>query len=563
MTRIFTLLFALFCINTFAQNAKFVETQKIAKNFFVEKGQQIDNISLSYINEQNSDTLFYIYNSGNNAFVIISGVYSMPPVLAYSTEGNFRADQINPGLQLWLDMYSAEADSALTSDMKYRNRDWDYYLSSESTLGKNKSKGISPLLTCRWNQDTYYNLHCPEHSAGPGGHCYAGCVATAMSMVMYYYDYPNMGQGSNSYYHPYYGTISADFSQQTYDWASMSDVINSGSKEAISTLMYHCGVAVDMYYTPTGSSAFTEDAAFAFQHYFDYRGTISVEYKHGYNIVDWRTLLNEELIEGHPVFYSGSGSSGGHAFVCDGYSDTLYHFNWGWGGYNNGYFQLENLNPGGADFSLNQSAIIGVVPENAAYCMNLRTFNDTARTFTDGSDASYYWNDTDCSWLIQPSNGPVVLSFSFFNTESGKDILRVYDGIDTNGQLLGEFSGNTIPPTLVAQSGSMFLNFITDSTTQGLGWEAHYSSGIAGLEEGNIVDAIYYPNPAIDKFTILTASPDEKINEVMVYDANANLVLNQNSVEDGVIDISTLPLGIYFVLSVSDSHRYIGKIIKE
>lgn len=44
--------------------------------------------------------------------------------------------------------------------------------------------------------------------------------------------------------------------------------------------------------------------------------------------------------------YSGASSGGGHAFVCDGADGNgLYHINWGWNGYQDGYFDITILNP--------------------------------------------------------------------------------------------------------------------------------------------------------------------------------------------------------------------------
>lgn len=562
MNKIFTLFFFLITVSLSAQKADFSDVQTIAKNFFYEHNQNVNDIYLTYLKEQSSsvkgtDTLFYVFNCGNEAYLIVSGVYSMSPVLAWSDEGAFHADQINPALELWLRMFAETAAAALNVESKCRNPEWDYYLGNSSSL-KDNSKGVSPLITAMWNQNTYYNYHCPEHPNGPGGHCYAGCVATAMSMIMYYHGYPDHGQGSHSYYHPYYTTISADFANATYDWASMTNVINSLSKEAISLLMFHCGVAVDMYYTPTGSSATTTSAAFAFQHYFNYRGTLSVKNKNSYSIHEWRFILNNELEENRPIFYSGYGDGGGHAFVCDGYSDTLYHFNWGWGGVNNGYFNIDDM-----AFNLGQTAIVGIAPETADYCMNHRVFNDTARTFSDGSNASYYWNNTDCSWLIQPSNGPIVLTFTMFNTEEGKDIVRVYDGTDETGQLLGEFSGTTMPPVLVAESGSMYITFITDSINQGHGWSAAYTSGLNGLDDKILTDAVYYPNPAGNELNIQTVNADEILQKVYIYNTDGKLAELQSEPGNGKIDLTYLPPGIYIVVTITDKHNYIGRILKD
>ena len=48
-----------------------------------------------------------------------------------------------------------------------------------------------------------------------------GCVATAMAQIMKYWNYPENGSGFHSYNHARYGTLSANFGNDTYQWASM------------------------------------------------------------------------------------------------------------------------------------------------------------------------------------------------------------------------------------------------------------------------------------------------------------------------------------------------------
>ena len=84
--------------------------------------------------------------------------------------------------------------------------------------------------------------------------------------------------------------------------------------------------------------------------------------------------MDKELTAKRPILYSGQSSDGGHEFVCDGSDGNgLYHINWGWGGYQDGYFDVTILNPdkggagsGNAPDGYNQSCsmIIGIAPDN-------------------------------------------------------------------------------------------------------------------------------------------------------------------------------------------------------
>ncbi len=225
---------------------------------------------------------------------------------------------------------------------------------------------VDPLLSTLWDQGTYYNQLCPADPGGPGGHVWAGCVATAMAQVMKFHDHPLQGSGSHSYNCPGYGTQSANFGTTTYQWTSMPNQVNSNNT-AVATLLYHLGVSVDMQYSPNGSGAFSSDARNALVEYFGYSPNAQLLPKSSFPIETFIYKLKNELNLSRPVYDSGSGSGGGHAFVCDGYQgNDFFHFNWGWSGYANGYFYLNNLNPGGFQFNQGQSALFYLYPEGTA-----------------------------------------------------------------------------------------------------------------------------------------------------------------------------------------------------
>ena len=186
---------------------------------------------------------------------------------------------------------------------------------------------------------------------------------------MKYWEYPSQGIGFHSYNEDDYGTLSANFASTTYNWAAMPNNVTS-SNNAVATLMYHCGVSVDMNYGVGGSSAQTLDVANALINYFGYSPQIEGLYKTNYSNVQWINLLKTDLDNNRPIQYAGSGNGGGHSFVCDGYDNNdWFHFNWGWGGSSDGYFDLDYLNPGSlgtgggtGGFNTNQRAIIGIQP---------------------------------------------------------------------------------------------------------------------------------------------------------------------------------------------------------
>ena len=219
---------------------------------------------------------------------------------------------------------------------------------------------VGPLLSTLWDQNYPYNYYCPAGTGGPGGHVYTGCVATAMAQVLKYWNYPSTGNDSYSYTHPTYGEQTANFGETIYDWANMPSTLSGSSPriqiDAVATLMYHCGVSVDMNYGTNTSSASSRKVRDAFINYFRFSPSTRYVSRDAYTDDLWIDLLKHELDESRPLFYCGKNVNSGHAFVCDGYrSDDYFHFNWGWSGYdgsygtthgNNGYWAIGALNPG-------------------------------------------------------------------------------------------------------------------------------------------------------------------------------------------------------------------------
>ncbi|MCK5520387.1 MAG: C10 family peptidase, partial [Candidatus Marinimicrobia bacterium] len=136
---------------------------------------------------------------------------------------------------------------------------------------------------------------------------------------------------------------------------------------SVAQLMYHAGVSVEMDYGTSSSSASTGDVVTALQTYFKYNSRLFYARKEDHSDDDWQAMLRTELNNNRPILYRGApaAGSGGHAFVCDGYSeDGFFHFNWGWGGNYDGNFKLDDLTPGTRNYTQSQKGIIGITPAN-------------------------------------------------------------------------------------------------------------------------------------------------------------------------------------------------------
>jgi hypothetical protein len=79
-----------------------------------------------------------------------------------------------------------------------------------------------------------------------------------------------------------------------------------------------------------------------------------------------------------------------------------------------------------------------------------------------------YAEELECVWNIN-SSGPITIVFKTFSTEADCDFLKVFDG--TSGDVLGSFSGETLPEVLSTNATSLRVVFMSDSFTSSVGFE--------------------------------------------------------------------------------------------
>ena len=382
MRKFLSLFLVLFCTSpTWAEQLTQEQALNVAQDFFdksggLKSGTDIKLVATSSEITGNSslrgsgEEAFFVFNNNNNSYVIVSADDRMKPILGYSFNSPFHTENIPSNIQNFLSAYY----------QYYNNLDnsTNIFSSTESSSSSSFATEVSPLLgETNWDQSTPYNNMCPVIN---GKNSVTGCVATAMAMILKYHEYPTKGTGSHSYTTESGIKCSFDFQSTTFDWANMlpqySKVeYNETQAKAVAELMYACGVAVEMDYSPSESGAYSSDVPNALINYFGYNKNIGYVSRNYFNTSEWMEMLKKELNSKRPVFYGGSSSEVGHAFVIDGYDkDDMVHVNWGWDGYNNGYFDISSLDPtstgigggsgNGGGFTNNQSMIIGIQPED-------------------------------------------------------------------------------------------------------------------------------------------------------------------------------------------------------
>lgn len=511
--------------------------RKVAATFLSNNGAK--TAQLTDLSKATGFSNLYIFTA-EQGFVVMAADDCVKPILGYSLTGNFITEDMPENVRGWLQGYNDQIEQAIargiksTADIKQVWQDLHN--------GKAGVSGTTPivdaLVKTKWDQGDPFNKLCPIKGSQ---RTVTGCVATAMAQVMKYWEYPATGTGSHSY--TWNGqTLSADFSATTYDWENMintySSTSNTTQETSVATLMYHCGVSVEMDYgisSAGGSSASTYDVMYALQTYFSYATCMHYEQKENYSDAEWFTMLKNELNDGRPLQYRGSdaGGNGGHSFVCDGYdSEDNFHFNWGWSGYCDGFYAIDDMEPGtggiGAGngvYTVGQSAIFGIEPistlvaptlsvETAEGCINLTwnviseadsydvyrnnvqiATNVTENSYTDnlvvsGTYYEYYVRAVNGETKSNPSN--FVTKYYLYRNLAPSNLTVTYSGNDA-----------TLSWTRYENNFSTELHYGTDpsgyiwgSNSQSTYWAQRYPVGILskliGMEIEKISACFYY-----------------------------------------------------------------------
>lgn len=369
-------IFLLASANLFAAIVPYGKAESVASRFLnnnqvVKSG--INSLSLvenSVLTKSSDAPTYYIYNRKGGGFVIVSADDCAKPVLAYSKTGSFSTENMPDNLRSWLCFLDEEiryaravgcAKCALWDDVK--------------TAGS----PVVELSTALWDQSSPFNDMCPEVG---NQKTVTGCVATAAAILCKYYNWPERGKGTTRAYHTESDKISVPSRNldHPYNYSLMRDdnyrTYSKEEAEAVALLMADIGAACEMDYRTTESGAHTLDMSLALARNFSFSKAMVYRARSGYSEEEWRQMIINELNESHPLIYGGrTDSGGGHQFILDGYdNENFYHFNWGWSGSSNGYFQLSALSAGGNNFTLGQDAIFNAVPdrdESTSYVDNL------------------------------------------------------------------------------------------------------------------------------------------------------------------------------------------------
>ncbi len=307
-------------------------------------------------------TYFEIEPSG---YVVVPALMVLPPIQVYSEDSRldenqsegmeklireFLANRSEIFIRAYGSLESVPADKGNSLFGSEHRLLWDKmavpdeeFISSLGKDGADTRETVGPLLTTAWHQGYPYNSLCP---VGDGGRCVVGCVATAAAQIMYYYQWPPHGAGSNLYF--WNGDQSCDGTSSGMNLsADFSDeyIFNTVTAN-LAELNYEIGVAFEMDYGVCGSGIYISQMPGVIAAWIDnfrYREEVNQVDRSAKTPMQWFGIIQQEINAGRPTHYFITS----HSIVCDGWringGMNQYHMNYGWGGSQNSWFTVDNL----------------------------------------------------------------------------------------------------------------------------------------------------------------------------------------------------------------------------
>lgn len=338
MKKLKLLLFSVFALaanSILAGTRSFDEIQTVASNTLANSGK----VYLADVKTKFGDTICYTFKGENGGYAILSADTRVPALLAYSSDG-----KLNPEVQEMLDVFVRNID-------KNRHQNMELPSSTSELRATRITDGpIEPLLkNIAWGQEHPFNMNAPTINKTKTP---AGCVATAVSQILYYYRYPVATLSDI----PAYTTATDNIEMPgvkkgtKFDWENMLDSYEGKytdiQAKAVSDLISVVDAAVEMDFGVDVSYS-PNPCVDELVNIFGYDpDLIRISFRSSYSFAQWSQLIYNELKNKRPVLMAGSTMTSGHRFLCDGIDkDGLFHINWGWGGHFDGYFDLAVLNP--------------------------------------------------------------------------------------------------------------------------------------------------------------------------------------------------------------------------
>lgn len=395
-------------------------------------------------------------------YLVVSADRRLTPIRCFSTSSDLVLDDV-PGNALRAMLMS---DMAVSADVLQKlNRSplaqaemarnplfganierWDFLSAPPAGYSPADTATLStlvgPLLETSWSQWRHFNAECPDDphpGYGYDGKAPAGCVSVAGAQLTRFYSWPPYGRTGHvdvddNSANLISGVFESDF-RTDFHWTNMLAVYDPHSDEpsnavsAVSQLIYGLGVAVNTdygSYTSQGSVAIMDDLGSALNRHFHYESGSSISRSEDEQAFD--NTLRDEILAHRPVV----AAIPGHAMLVDGYMEDAgiehFHINFGWGGQNDGWYHLSDINGDSLE-----DAAIGLVPQPVPLL-------DRSPDLTNVS------GQIEFSWRFPDYQLPLVTEYRL--TEGLLQSTNVIDSADN----LTSWTGD-MPPWTIAADG--------------------------------------------------------------------------------------------------------------
>lgn len=413
--------------------------------------------------DKSATPLLYVFTpESQKGYIIISGDDAVTPVLGYSTQSKFVGTEMPPQFKAVLEMMGqgiAEAAIKQTAEVN----------DAPSPI-LNRTE-IKPLLKdIQWGQGAPFNSKTPFVD---GRNAPTGCVATALSQIMYYHRHPKKAEGSAFYkfMNFFKQGESLELGQKgEYRWDRMHPVYGNeyyteDEADAVGLLLFEVGAACSMQYSADISNSSGANALKALHKNFNYPMAQLIR-RMNKTAEEWENIIYSELAAQRPVYLDGVATEFGHAFVCDGYDGKgFYHINWGWDGHANGYFNFSLLSPrtlgigasGKGAYVLDLQAIVGITPLGKDYTPQVSS-TILAKTLTKSADYNNSFPKFDIRGVRLEGYEDADVQFSLGIRSADGEIVNVGEPVGWN--IAKDYTYNKIGVSLkpnLVPSGSFKL----------------------------------------------------------------------------------------------------------
>ena len=324
-----------------------------------------------------SGNAYYVFNITGGGLVIIAGDDRANQVLAYSDNGSLDMNNLPASAKSQLDRFKTQIE-------KVQNYKGEFVTKKATKNGK----VVEPLIKSNWGQDYLFCAQCPTQY---GSACPVGCAGLAMAQILNYWEYPKSINGLPAYMNEYTFSQVPALGATTFNWDLILDeytrLTESGglawapgvtqeNKDEVAKLCRYASQSCNVNFSSgsqgSGSNVLKQKNGFLKMGYAEDMKLVCIEYwparetwnTWDYTDEEWIALINEQLEAGHPIPYSSEGGSDGHAYIIDGVdAEGLYHCNWGFYGYADGYYAFGAFNPVilGQELELNDGFLCMVI----------------------------------------------------------------------------------------------------------------------------------------------------------------------------------------------------------